>query len=110
LVISYRLKPVFKNHIFQFFNHIFKTVYLGDSWIHNITFITYYKIKNIICFNLVDFIQFQYLFFQTALKFKTYYDQDNDNQKNIIMYSLKKNIVIPTYIYIYIYIYDIHNR
>jgi hypothetical protein len=34
-----RLKPVFKNHIFQFFNHILKTVYLGDSWVDNITFI-----------------------------------------------------------------------
>jgi len=29
LVIGYRLKPVFKNHIFKFF----KTVYLGDSWV-----------------------------------------------------------------------------
>jgi hypothetical protein len=37
--IGYRLKPVFKNHIFQFFNQIFKTVYLGDSWVDNITFI-----------------------------------------------------------------------
>jgi hypothetical protein len=79
LGIGYRLKPVFKNHIFQFFNHILKTVYLGGSWVDNITY--YYKIKNLICFNLVDFTQFQYLFFQTALKFKTYNDQDNDNQK-----------------------------
>jgi hypothetical protein len=34
-----RLKPIFKNRIFQFFNHIFKTVYLGDSWVDNLIFI-----------------------------------------------------------------------
>jgi hypothetical protein len=39
LVIGYRLKPVFKNRIFEFFNHIFKTVYLGNLWVGNITFI-----------------------------------------------------------------------
>jgi hypothetical protein len=39
LVIGYRLKPVFKNHIFQFFNYIFKTVYLGNTWVDNIIFI-----------------------------------------------------------------------
>jgi hypothetical protein len=39
LRIGYRLKPVFKNHMFQLFNHIFKTVYLGDLWVDNITII-----------------------------------------------------------------------
>jgi hypothetical protein len=33
------VKPVIKNHIFQFFKHIFITDYLGDSWVDNITFI-----------------------------------------------------------------------
>jgi hypothetical protein len=39
LGIGYQLKLVFKNHIFQLFNYIFKTVHLGDSWVDNITFI-----------------------------------------------------------------------
>jgi hypothetical protein len=38
----------------------------------------------------MDFTQFQYLFFQTVLKFKTYYDQDNNNQKT----KLHNNILL----------------